>query len=146
MFNAKGTYLNQQGAAAVEFAIVLPLLILLVFGIVEFSVALYDKAMLTNASREGARTGALFRQPQQCGPDLHGTVSDVVDDFCAGKLITFGPAAAVTTVISPSCPARGEDLSVTLTYVYNWLVIPNFVAGIIGPATIGATTVMRMEQ
>ena len=49
---------SQSGASAVEFAIVLPILVLLVFGIIEFSVAFYDKAMITNASREGARAGA----------------------------------------------------------------------------------------
>ena len=44
----------------VEFAIVLPLLLMLIFGMIEFSVMLYDKAMLTNATREGARFGILF--------------------------------------------------------------------------------------
>ena len=45
----------QRGAAAVEFAIVLPLLLVFVFGIIEFGFLLYDKAVITNASREGAR-------------------------------------------------------------------------------------------
>jgi Flp pilus assembly protein TadG len=42
---------NESGAALVEFAIVLPLLLVLIFGMIEFSVMLYDKAMITNASR-----------------------------------------------------------------------------------------------
>ena len=46
---------NQNGAALVEFAIVLPLLLILIFGIIEFGVMFYDKAMITNATREGAR-------------------------------------------------------------------------------------------
>ena len=53
----------QKGAAAVEFAIVLPLLLMLLFGIIEFSVILYDKAMITNASREGTRAGIVSRWP-----------------------------------------------------------------------------------
>jgi Flp pilus assembly protein TadG len=48
---------SQRGAAVVEFAFVLPLLLVILFGIIEFSFLLYDKAMLTNASREGARVG-----------------------------------------------------------------------------------------
>ena len=51
---------NQNGAAMVEFAIVLPLLLMLIFGMIEFSVMLYDKAMLTNATREGTRLGILY--------------------------------------------------------------------------------------
>jgi Flp pilus assembly protein TadG len=55
---------SYRGASAVEFAIILPILILLVFGIIEFSLALYDKAMITNASREGARAGIVAQIPR----------------------------------------------------------------------------------
>ena len=48
---------NQKGAALVEFAIVVPLLILLATGIGEFGLVLYNKQVITNASREGARAG-----------------------------------------------------------------------------------------
>ena len=51
---------EQKGVAALEFAIILPVLLLLTCGIIEFSVALYDKAMITNASREGARAGIVY--------------------------------------------------------------------------------------
>ena len=54
---------KSKGASAVEFAIILPMLVLLVFGIIELSFALYDKAMITNASREGARVGIVYRSP-----------------------------------------------------------------------------------
>ena len=43
-----------------EFAIVMPLLFVILFGIIEFGILLYDKAMITNASREGARAGIVF--------------------------------------------------------------------------------------
>jgi len=51
---------SQKGAAVVEFALILPILLLLLFGIIEFSFYMYDKAMLTNACREGARAGIVF--------------------------------------------------------------------------------------
>jgi Flp pilus assembly protein TadG len=46
-----------QGAAVIEFALILPLLLLLLIGGIDMSLALYDKAVITNASREGARAG-----------------------------------------------------------------------------------------
>ncbi len=52
---------SENGASAVEFALVLPLLLVLVFGIIEFSIFLYDKAVITNASREGAQAGDVAR-------------------------------------------------------------------------------------
>ena len=41
---------RQRGAALVEFTLVVPLLLMILFGIIEFSVLLYDKAVVTNAS------------------------------------------------------------------------------------------------
>jgi len=43
---------DKKGASAVEFAIILPILILILFGIIEFSILFYDKAVITNASRD----------------------------------------------------------------------------------------------
>ena len=46
---------DQDGAAAVEFALLLPLLVLLLFGLIQFGVAFNTKIQATNAAREGAR-------------------------------------------------------------------------------------------
>ena len=50
---------NERGAAAVEFALVLPLLVLLVAGIADFGRAYYLQTTLSAAAREGVRTMAL---------------------------------------------------------------------------------------
>ena len=50
---------GEDGAAAVELAIVLPLLLLLVFGIIDMGRLLQQQIQLTEAVREGARIGAL---------------------------------------------------------------------------------------
>jgi Flp pilus assembly pilin Flp len=55
---------REDGAAAVEFALVLPLLVLLVFGIIEFGMAFRDTLTIASATRTGARTAsALSRDP-----------------------------------------------------------------------------------
>ena len=46
---------SERGAAAVEFALVMPLLLLLVFGIVEFGLIMNRQITVTHAAREGAR-------------------------------------------------------------------------------------------
>jgi Flp pilus assembly pilin Flp len=46
---------NEDGAAAVEFALLLPLIVLLLFGIIEFGLAFNTRIQATNAAREGAR-------------------------------------------------------------------------------------------
>src|SRR5215469_8310359 len=50
---------RDRGAAAVEFALLLPLLLLLVFGIIDFGRALNAQITLTQAAREGSRLAAL---------------------------------------------------------------------------------------
>ena len=132
----------ERGVAAVEFAIVLPFLIVLVFGIIEFSVLLYDKAVITNASREGARRGIVFSDPRPSDGDIVG----VVENYTADHLITFGGATGVTTTITrPASGTSGDPLTVRVSYQYEFLVLPNFITSLTGGINLGAETVMRME-
>jgi Flp pilus assembly protein TadG len=140
--------INQNGAAAVEFAIVLPLLVTLVFGIIEFSILFYNKAMLTNASREGARAGIVL-VPDQTYDDVEGIVRGVVTAYCGSYLITFGNGGANPTVlVNPTGsgePVAGDPLRVTVKYHYDFLVLPNFITTLMGGLDLSAVTVMRME-
>ena len=134
--------LNQKGAAAVEFALVLPVLIVFALGIVEFSVALFDKAVITNASREGARAGIAFRAP----PVTDGEISSIVSAYCQNRLVTFGtPTQVATTITREGASASGDDLTVRVRYQYQFLAIPRFVSGITGGLQLDAHTIMRME-
>ncbi len=54
---------NKNGAALVELAIILPLLLLIVFGIFEFGRAMFITNTLNNAAREGARRAAVMPAP-----------------------------------------------------------------------------------
>ena len=69
---------NHRGASAVEFALILPLLIVILFGIVEFGLLMYNKAVITNASREGARAGIVF-SPRPNVPDIKQVVRNYAD-------------------------------------------------------------------
>jgi Flp pilus assembly protein TadG len=134
---------EERGAAAVEFAIVLPLLVVFLFGIIEFGIIFYDKAMITNASREGARKGIVFRDPRVTVSEIQG----VVDNYSSGKMITFGSSAApVTTVTSGACVNHNDQLTVNVTYQYDFLLIPNFLGGVLpNSITLEAATEMRCE-
>jgi len=139
---------SQKGAAAVEFAIIANMLLVLVFGISEFGVLLYDKAVVTNASREGARAGIVFSNP-----DISDTeIASVVENYCKDFLINLGNPSVSGCSLSPA-PKRETDvdtgvrqLTVYVSFQYDYLVLPNFVAGIMGHPTLTAETVMRMEN
>ncbi len=55
-----GLVRGQQGAAAVEFAVVAPLFLILWFGVLDFGLGMYAKGLITHASQEGARYGAVY--------------------------------------------------------------------------------------
>ena len=137
---------SQSGASAVEFALILPILLLLVFGIIEMGFVLFDKAMITNASREGARAGILFR----VSPVTEQEIKDVVDTYLGNALITFAESANHTVTVSPPNPGPGDNLKVTVAYTYTSLILPNLINSPVKqdfPREFNmiAETTMRME-
>ena len=133
---------DQQGAVAVEFAFVLPLLIVLLVGIMEFGLILYNQQVLTNACREGTRAGIVTRSPR-----LDSTaIATVVNDYTQAHLVTFGSATSAATVIDNSGgTAFGDDLRVTVSYDYDFLVLSRFIGSLAGGLTLSAQTVMKYE-
>ncbi len=137
---------HQSGAAAVEFAVLLPLLVVLVFGTIEFGLLCYNKQVIINAGREGARVAITGE----------GNVVQTVIDYCnrrAGdppdekhKLIdltsTDGRYALQAANVTVSGPDGQDDLTITVSYTYNFLF-----AQLIGlnQTTIVSRTVMRRE-
>ena len=136
---------SEKGAAMVEFAIVLPLLLMLVFGMIEFSIMFYDKAVITNASREGARAGIVYSYPNRI---TDGEIEATVVNYVSDKLITFSatpPSAEDLTTVTGQCSNAGDVVTVTVTYPYEFLVLPNFITTLTGSIDLSAVTVMRCE-
>jgi Flp pilus assembly protein TadG len=133
---------DQQGAVAVEFAFVLPLLIVLLVGIMEFGLILYNQQVITNACREGTRAGIVARSPR-----LDSTaIAKVVNDYTQAHLVTFGSATSAATVTDNSGGTSfGDDLTVTVTYDYDFLVLSKFISSLTGGLTLSAQTVMKYE-
>jgi len=146
---------DENGGSMAEFAIIAPLLFVILFGIIEFGVLLYDKAMLTNASREGARAGIVYDFDSVAGtnhPD-NATIIATVQQYCQDYLISFDSASAVNINISragsPSLDSAGDQLTVNVTYPFRFLVFSNVLALLGGnindSLNLQAETVMRME-
>jgi hypothetical protein len=138
---------DKRGTAAIEFAIILPLLVVFIFGIMEFGLVFYDKAMVTNASREAARAGIVYRDP----PLTVAEMQSVVDSYCGGRLISFGGGPSPTTTVpSGECTNHGDELVINVAYQYEFLLLPDFLTafftgGMPGSIDISAVTRMRCE-
>jgi len=138
----KTTIKNQRGVAAVEFALILFPLVLLVFGTIEFSTLLYDKAMITNASREGARAGIVYSYPDRIAD---GEIVNVINTYCGDHMISLGGDSSVSTTITWSGYASGDTLTVRVSYIYNFLVLPNLMTSLSDGLLLQGETVMRLE-
>ena len=112
---------GEDAAQLVEFALVLPMLLLVVLGIAEFGFIFQRYEVLTNAAREGARMAVL---PGYATPDVEARVRAYVTQ---GRVptTTTNPAIAVTNVTVPVGaglpPINAKRVSVTYTHSYTFL-------------------------
>jgi Flp pilus assembly protein TadG len=163
---------SEKGVSAVEFALIAPLLFVLTFGIVEFALLLFDKAVITNASREGARAAIVYRvnddDPPVYAPLSIPDIQEVVTDYANDYLINLGQSGEndiVSTDIEVTYsndPTNPESwgagppvfeeewyVMVTVPYTYDFLVLPNLTALLggtfDGTIDLVGRTIMRME-
>lgn len=131
---------SQKGLAAIEFALVLPILLIIIFAIVELSTLLYDKAVITNASREVARAGI-----------VNSTITDdqlkiYAQNYCQNKLITFGSNSTPTvTILRPLGSSSGNPLTVTVSYQFNGLVLGEMIHPKDWTQNLSSSTTMNFE-
>lgn len=125
---AKGrARLRDDGAVAVEFALVLPLLLLVVFGVIDFGRMLNAQISLTQAAREGARWDALG----QSGIPARVTA--------AAPGLSPGP----TTTVLSTCPANaaiGASAQVRASYTFSFVTPFGAISTLLGGPSPGTLT------
>lgn len=128
-----------SGTSTVEMAIVLPLLLMLTFAIGEFSIAFTRSQTLTNATREGARTGVVFRNP--C---VAGTVTTQIQNTIATFAASAGITSGITTTATGVCAGTGAPLTVVTSVPFTFALMPGL-AGLVRNINLGASSTMRNE-
>jgi len=147
----------QRGAQAVEFALVLPFMIMVIFAVLDFGFLVYNKAVITNASREGARFGVRLSNAWSTAE-----IGQVACDYAKTSVISVGgdpidsacddTAGPMVVTVSPTTlPGFNEPVTVTVSFVtkgfgmgtwWNLGTDPNALGK---PITLSATTVMLLE-
>jgi Flp pilus assembly protein TadG len=124
---------DEEGQGIVEFAFVLPLLLALVLGIVQFGIAFNNYLTITDATRVGARKAAVSRF--------------LGDSGAAARTATYSaapgldPARLVVDVTSTSWTTPGADVAVTATYPYSIDIL----GWVIRAGSLTSTTHERLE-
>jgi Flp pilus assembly protein TadG len=124
---------RSRGQAMVEFTLILPLLMLLIFGIYQFGQTYADYIQVTNAARDGGRKALVSRSD----------ASGVADVTTAAKNATWWlDKSQIVVTVSPNQPwAQGQTVTVTVSYPYSI----NLLGLVVGSGTLKSTTTVRME-
>jgi len=137
---------NQRGAALIETAITIPMVLLVSVAIFEFGRAYQTWQVLTNAAREGARVSILIDQPDSA------VTSAVRNYMTTGRLPNAGSAPIVVERGVPFGPGTTAS-RITINYPFNFMVL-NTVARLVvassnlgqGTLTMSAVALMRNES
>jgi Flp pilus assembly protein TadG len=124
---------NRKGQSLVETALILPIIILILTGIIDFGLLFNNYLVITNASREAARKAAVGATDME----LNILVSNMTSNLEQTKL---------TTTIYPAQALRkkGDEVVVSIEYD-NTLLTPIISSIIPNPMHLTAKTVMRVE-
>jgi Flp pilus assembly protein TadG len=148
----KRRYDSSSGQTLVEFAFIFFLLMIVIMGIIEFSIIIYDKALITNASREGARAGVMYRVnlgTYEYAELNEAGVKQVVGDYLQDRLITFGapfnPISDVQVSWSSTPPVSGAQIDVRVNFNYAFLTLNRLMGSGNSTMQLNSRTIMRME-
>lgn len=105
---------RQHGAVAIEMVLIFPIFMFVLFAIIEYGVALYNKSVMTNISREAARDAVVLRVVKKTSQ----AIQNEAQTKCSSLVISFGSSACSATVIQPALPTAGNAITVNLSYNY----------------------------
>jgi len=137
MYKLCRSFRKQRGAAEVEFAVVAPVFVLLLFGMIEYGRMVMVQQMLTNATREGARRAVL-------DGTTTNDVRTTVKDYLSSGGITVSDSD-ITVSPDPTTASSGDAITVSLQIPFSsvsWLPSPMF----LGSTNMNAASVMRRES
>lgn len=148
---------REEGQSLTEFALILPIFLILVFGIIDFGMGLRAYITVAQATREGARYGIVGNQAGSFPADCNGSTQNSI----VGKVCTTmdGLNLANVQTVETTCPTTsstppcnpGDPVRVRAEYRYQYITpvraIVNVLSGGAMPSyiTVTSTTTMRQE-
>ena len=126
---------NQRGAALLETAVTLPLVLLVSVSIFEFGRAYQTWQVLTNAAREGARVSVLEAYTD-------AQVTTTVRNYLTGGRLTNAASASITVVRNVPFGATTAS-RITVNYPFQFMVLSPVARLVRGNSTVGAPLTMQ---
>lgn len=135
-------WIKQAGATAIEFALVLPLYLLVIDGVMELSMVMYDQCIVLNAAREAARTGVVLADPKMSVIDITAVAQTYAHDY----LLSFGATDGLNISVTQSVDgAYQTPLNVTVSYTYDSLLVGNILSAFKTPVLLTSSVTLLNE-
>jgi Flp pilus assembly protein TadG len=125
------TYRNEQGQTLTEFAMVLPILLLVLFAVIQLGIVFNNYVTITDAARAGARKAVVSRQAPSPASVTSTAVRNSAANLDQSKL---GVTVSSTWV-------QGQDVTVTATYPYE----VSLLGLVVQSGTLSSKTTERLE-
>ena len=129
--HAKTLIKEEKGQSMAEFAIVLPILAVFLFGVIQFGILFNNYVTLTDAARAGARAAAVARQDSDPAGEAASTVRSSAADLNQSNL----------NVSVSSDWQSGDDVTVTATYPYSISLL----GWVVSSGSLSTKTTERVE-
>jgi Flp pilus assembly protein TadG len=135
---------HERGQALVEFAFVLPIIVLLTLGLFDFGRAVIFTTELDNASRAGARVAIVNQSDDASCLGGPRTFKCAAADITAGMGIA--PTDIQNLVVTGSDCTLPSDCTATVTVTYSYEPVTPLVSSLFGPVNLSSTTTMPLER
>lgn len=133
---------NQRGASTVEMALLLPVLLLVVFAIIEYGRFFHLQSMAAGVAVNAARQASL---PGATDSAVVSLVTQLLNNPPDGAPAGFALGVAPTVTVTPAARTAGNPVVVSLRYPYVPLILPRFVGQTLFPADIAAGASAMVE-
>lgn len=136
---------QRLGQGLVEFALILPILILIFMGIIDFGRAIYAFNSVSNAAREGARVGIV---DQTMTGGAYNAAIEAANQATALGLSASNPSQVLVSFPNTggNCPTVSVGCPIRVRVQYQFTAITPIIGRIIGPITVGSTTELPIER
>jgi Flp pilus assembly protein TadG len=130
---------NDTGSELVELAIVMPILVLLLLGIVDFAFLFQRWEVVTNATREGARMASLTQRPFTGLDWSDAEIQDRVKEYLENNGLSATPNIGVNVTTSETInTVLVPTVTVSVSYPSSFIFLP-------GTINLTSSSVMRSE-
>ena len=142
---------TELGQSLVEFSMVLPIFLILIFGLVDFGRAFYAWMIVTEAAREGARAAAVQGDANTVNAQIYNSFCSVAGTPPPASKCAIDDSAGVFKITTGNIQGpRGQEATVDITYTFSFVTPISGILNMIGGSALAtpaitAHSAMRLE-